>query len=123
MLKKGQYLLIGLPNIMNLNYILNLISFGNKRAQKHSITMLNHYNKAQDHINAWDPYHFIALVSSCGFQLIRYLPTEGTPIWMVLKRIPVIGQYIYILPFQTRFSYTMFFLFKKVKFVEIAPMD
>ncbi len=123
MLKDDGYLLIGLPNIVNLNYLINLALFSQNRAIKHSKNMVNNYNKASDHINGWDPLHFITLNASCGFELVEYLPTEGTPVSFILKRIPFIGKYIYNLPFTTRISYTMFFLFKKVKTVQIGQND
>lgn len=119
MLRDDGYLLIGLPNIVNLNYLSNLMLFSQKRALKHSRNMLKNYNKAGDHINGWDPVHFITLLASCGFELVEYLPTEGTPLSMFLRRIPIIGKYIYNLPFTTRLSYTMFFLVKKVKEINI----
>jgi 2-polyprenyl-3-methyl-5-hydroxy-6-metoxy-1,4-benzoquinol methylase len=123
MMKDNGYLLIGLPNIVNLNYLSNLMFFTSKRAKKLSNSMLNDYNKANDHINGWDPYHFIILLASCGFELIEYLPTEGTPLSIQLRKIPIIGKYIYNLPFKSRLSYTMFFLAKKVKDVNIKDYD
>ena len=123
MLKEDGYLLIGLPNIVNLNYLSNLMLFTQRRALKLSRSMLDNYNKASDHINGWDPYHFITLLASCGFELVEYLSTEGTPISIQLKKIPIIGKYIYNLPFNTRLSYTMFFLVKKVKEVNIGNND
>jgi 2-polyprenyl-3-methyl-5-hydroxy-6-metoxy-1,4-benzoquinol methylase len=119
MLKDDGYLLIGLPNIVNLNYLFNLMFYSQKRAIKHSKNHLKNYNKASDHINGWDPSHFITLLASCGFELVNYLPTEGTPIFSILKKVPFIGKYIYNLPFTTRISYTMFFLVKKVKEIDI----
>lgn len=123
MLKDDAYLLIGLPNIVNINYLVNLAFFSKKRAMKHSKNMIENYNKASDHINGWDPLHFITLNASCGFELVEYIPTEGTPISSFLYKVPFIGKYIYNLPFMTRLSYTMFFLFKKVKTVEIGQND
>jgi len=123
MLKHDGYLLIGLPNIVNLNYLTNLMFFSQKRALKLSKYILRDYNKANNHINGWDPMHFIVLLASTGFELIEYLPTEGTPVSSQLKKIPLIGKYIYNLPFTTRLSYTMFFLVKKVKYVEIGNND
>jgi len=123
MIKDDGYLLIGLPNIVNLNYLLNLMFFSQKRALKLSKHILNNYNKAGDHINGWDPVHFITLLASVGFELVEYLPTEGTPLSSQLKKIPIIGKYIYNLPFTTKMSYTMFFLVKKVKEVDIGNND
>ncbi len=110
MIKDDGYLLIGLPNIVNLNFLISQMFFSNKRALRLSKNIINNYNKAGDHINGWDPTHFTILLASCGFELIKYLPTEGTPITGVLSKIPVIGKYIYHLPFTTKLSYTMFFL-------------
>ncbi|WP_169777295.1 class I SAM-dependent methyltransferase [Campylobacter mucosalis] len=123
MLKDDGYLLIGLPNIVNINYLINLVLFSQKRAIKHSQNMINNYNKANHHINGWDPVHFVTLNASCGFELVKYIPTEGTPISFFLHKIPFIGKYIYNLPLTTRLSYTMFFLFKKVKDVQIGQND
>ncbi|MDL2346082.1 class I SAM-dependent methyltransferase [Campylobacter hyointestinalis] len=123
MLKDDGYLLIGLPNIVNINYLINLCLYSPKRAVNHSKNMINNYNKAMDHINGWDPFHFITLSASCGFELIKYMPTEGTPVSFFLQKIPFIGKYIYNLPFTTRLSYTMFFLFKKVKKIQIGQND
>ncbi len=123
MLKDNGYLLIGLPNIVNLHYITSLMFFSEAKARKHSYKIFENYNKASDHIQGWDPLHFITLLASCGFKLERYLPTEGTPLSMALKRIPLIGKYIYILPFTSRLSYTMFFLAKKISYVNIGTND
>ena len=123
MLKDDGYLLIGLPNIVNLNYLINLLFFSKKRMHKHAKNMEENYNKASNHINGWDPVHFITLAASCGYSLVDYLPTEGTPVSDVLRKVPFIGKYLYRVPLQTRLSYTMFFLFKKAKYVEIGNSD
>ena len=123
MLKDDKYLLIGLPNIVNLNYIVNLLFFSKKRMNKYAKNMSQNYNKANDHINGWDPLHFITLVTSCGFEFIDYLPTEGTPITDVFNKIPIIGKYLYRIPLQSRLSYTMFFIFKKTKYIKIGNND
>lgn len=123
MLKNGGYLLIGLPNIVNLNYLVNLMFFSKKRAHRHSDRIINNYNKAIDHINGWDPLHFISLCGSVGFSLEDWIPTEGTPTSSIFYKIPIIGRYLYNLPITTRLSYTMFFLFKKVYDKEIEPFE
>jgi SAM-dependent methyltransferase len=123
MLKCNGYMLIGLPNIVNLNYLINLMFYSKKRAVKRSKNILKNYNKASDHINGWDPLHFITLLASCGFEVIEYLPTEGTPISQFLKPIPFIGKYIYKLPFTSNMSYTMFFLVRKVRKSNISNYD
>jgi len=123
MLKDDAYLLIGLPNIVNFNYLINLMFFSPKRMRKHANNMSKGYNKASNHINGWDPLHFITLVTSCGFEFVDYLPTEGTPITNIFNKIPIIGKYLYRIPLQTRLSYTMFFIFRKKKYIQIGNND
>lgn len=120
MIKNNGYLLIGLPNIVNFNFLFKLMFFSKHKALKHSWDMLEKYNKVMHHINGWDPSHFITLLSSCGFSLVNYLPSEGTPISMSLKKFLLLVS-IYILPFTTKLSYTMLFLVKKIKEISIKP--
>ena len=120
MTKNDGYLLIGLPNNTNFNSLLSLIFLSQRRALKRSKQILENYHKASDHINGWDPYLFITLLATCVFELVKYLPTEGTPLFSQLSRIPMIGKYIHSFPFTTRLSYTMFFLARKVRDVEIG---
>ncbi|GHT69681.1 hypothetical protein FACS1894110_19620 [Spirochaetia bacterium] len=96
----------------------------------HSKDILSNYDKTHDHINAWDAYHFVTLLSSCGFELEKYLPTEGVmQPYLIWKKIPVIGK---LLPKYTNkmnrgnsgnWSYTMFFRFRKVRDVIINSYD
>ena len=123
MLKKNAYLLIGLPNIVNLNHLINLIFFSQKRAVRRSKKILSNYKKPIHHINGWDPHIFSTLLGSCGFEVEKYMPMEGTPIFNQFWRIPFIGKYLTSLPFNTTLSYTMFFLAKKSKDIEIANSD
>jgi len=123
MLKDDGYLLIGLPNIVNIHYMSNLAFFSQKRALKHSQNMLSNYNKASNHINGWDPTHFITLLASCGFELVEYLPTEGTPLSFFLQKIPILGKYIFKIPLNTKLSYTMFFLVQKRFDIDIKKDD
>ncbi|MGV2989253.1 class I SAM-dependent methyltransferase [Vibrio sp. E150_011] len=121
MLKDDSYLLIGLPNGCNVNIFLNQVFMTKSRLIKHSQKMLAHYDKAHDHINMWDMGHFTTLVASCGFEVVDYLPTEGTPVFNQLLKIPFIGKYLYRIPFlKTNMSYTMFFLLKKKRDVFIS---
>lgn len=124
MLKENGYLLIGLPNIVNFRFMGQLLFFSNSRARKHSKMILEGYNKATHHVNGWDPLHFITMCSSCGFELQEYLSVEGLPLPFYLKKIPLVGKYIPVylnlnIPLLFRLSYTMLFLFKKVKYVPI----
>lgn len=123
MMEDQGYLLISIPNVVNLNFLSNLMFFSKGRAKRHSRNILKNYNKAKDHIQGWDPLHFITLCSSCGFELEDILPMEGTPLSMHLSRIPLVGKYIYNLPFTTRLSYTTMYLFKKSKAVTIGNND
>ena len=128
MLKDRGYLLIGLPNIVNLRFLGQLMFFTDARARKHSKKILDSYDKAKHHINGWDPVHFITLCGSCGFELQKYRPAEGIPLPFYIRKIPIIGRYlpIYIrwkIPLFHRLSYTMLFLFEKVDDVEIRPND
>lgn len=130
MLKLDGYLVIGLPNIINPNFIWGTFFTSTKRLVRHSREVLDKYNKVHDHINAWDPYTFVTLLGSCGFELEQYIPTEGVPqpsfIW---RKIPLIGKYFptYINKmnrgFHGHWSYTMFFRLKKVKSVNIENTD
>lgn len=42
-----------------------------------STQMLDHYDKANDHINSWDQIHFVRLLASTGFRVVDYRPSEG----------------------------------------------
>jgi SAM-dependent methyltransferase len=123
MLKEDGFLLIGLPNIINAHTFIEMFRLSEKRAIQHSKKIFKEYHKAIHHINSWEPTHFITLLASCGFEVVKYLPTEGTPLSFHLKKIPIIGKYLYKLPIQTPFSYTMFFLVQKKKYVAIGDSD
>lgn len=129
MLKDEGSLVIGLPNIVNKRGISLLKHYNNSYAVKHSKNMIQNYNKGMDHINGWDPHHFIILAASCGFELEQYIPTEGVPRHIMVDIIPMIGKIIGRYGdrknkmFSKNLSYTMFFRFKKVKSVKINEED
>ncbi|MBY8164126.1 class I SAM-dependent methyltransferase [Vibrio fluvialis] len=124
MLKQDGYLLIGLPNGCNMNLFFNQLFMTKRRLLKRSKRIIESYDKAHDHINQWDMVHFTTLCASCGFSLVDYKNTEGTPIFNYLHSVPLIGKYIYKIPFlNSNISYTMFFLFKKEKEVVIGVND
>ena len=130
MLKLGGHLVIGLPNIINPNFLMGTLFTSTKRLIRHSKEVLLKYDKVCDHINAWDPYTFVTLLSSCGFELERYIPTEGVPQPTFLyRRIPLIGRYLpaYLNKMNKgwggNLSYTMFFRCRKVKCVSIKQDD
>jgi 2-polyprenyl-3-methyl-5-hydroxy-6-metoxy-1,4-benzoquinol methylase len=112
-LKDDGTLVIGLPNIINPRFIIPLF-YKRHIAHLKSINerILSSYSKGSDHINGWDPHHFVILMSSMGFKLEEYVPAEGIPfpmwkpfngrVWFTrLKRF-------------RNFSYTMLFKFSKV---------
>lgn len=116
-LKTGGQLIISLPNIMNPRYFLALLK-GNmqERLKQHSEQMLTQYDKSHDHINSWDPYHLTTLMASAGFALERYIPTEGIPLRRDLYLHLSNGRL-------SNLSYTMTFIFSKVKSVVLGQND
>lgn len=120
-LKTGGKLVISLPNIMNPRYFLALLN-GNmqERLKQHSEQMLARYDKAHDHINAWDPYHLTTLMASSGFALERYIPTEGIPF---PPRFPFKSCLHLSNERLSNLSYTMTFSFSKVKTVVFGQND
>ncbi|MDD9155981.1 class I SAM-dependent methyltransferase [Aliivibrio sp. S4TY2] len=124
MLKDEGKLVIGLPNGCNFNLFLEQFFMSKERIIKRSQQKINNYNKGMDHINSWDIQHFITLCASCGFKVVDFIPTEGTPLFNQFRKIPLIGNYIYRLKWlKTRMSYTMFFLLEKEKQVDIGFND
>ena len=70
------------------------------------------YDKAHDHINAWDPTHFTRLLSTVGFKLEHYMPTEGVAMPFRKPFKP----YLHINNKRIKnLSYTMTFGFRKCK--------
>lgn len=124
-LKPGGLLLIALPNIMNPRFYLPLASPRYPEYLKRvSKRVLSGYDKSALHIQAWDPTHFTHLVSTVGFLLQQYMPLEGIPLpslpWVprMLK-----SRWINRLFFFSNYSYTMAFVFKKMRDSVIAPFD
>jgi len=115
MLKTDGHLLVSLPNIVNLRFLTLLAVYSEKRAIKRSKKILKEYSKPSHHINGWDPQHFITLNASCGFELERYRPTGyiSLPFLNLNWRIPILR----------RWSFSMAFLFRKVKAVKIEATD
>jgi SAM-dependent methyltransferase len=120
-LKPGGLLVISLPNVMNPRFFLPMFR-GDMEGwlKRHNEKMLAGYDKGNDHINAWDPLHFTTLLSSMGFLLERYLPTEGIPLPMTR----LLGGYLYLKNKRlSNLSYTMTFRFSKMKSVQVAGND
>lgn len=106
-------LVISLPNVMNPRFFFAMLRRDlESKLIMHSAQMLKHYDKGHDHINAWDPQHFTTLMASMGFVLERYIPTEGIP----MPTQKPFGPYVYLKNSRaSNLSYTMTFLFRKVK--------
>lgn len=92
MLKRDGVLMIGTPNALHFGYLWRQLRCREDRLVAWSRQMLSDYDKGMDHINAWDTYHFITLLASCGFEMIHFFPTEGVviPRWKFLNIIPSI---------------------------------
>ena len=120
-LREGGKLLISLPNLMNPKFFFSMLRNDlESKLIAHSEKISDQYDKGNDHINSWDPMHFVTLMSSMGFILERYIPSEGIP--MPFK-FPF-GSYYYAKNSRiTNLSYTMTFLFKKIKKITIRPED
>lgn len=118
-LKLNGFLIISTPNIINPMYIFSMLSPNiEKRLITESEFYLDNYDKTHHHINLWEPTHFNRLLASCGFKLIKYVPTEGVPLPQKLK----LKDYIYPKNRYIRnLSYTMTFKFQKVKDITISP--
>ncbi len=117
-LKSKGKLIISLPNIINPRFIIPLLDKDlNSRLKEHSKLIFEKYNKTHDHIQAWDPFHFVALCASVGFLLECYIPMEGTPFPFRKTFKP----YVYFKNKRLQnFCYTMAFRFSKVKDVYIG---
>lgn len=108
----GGHLIISLPNIVNPRFGIGLMR-GNLSGKLLSVSqhMIKNYRKAHDHINGWDPVHFVQLMASMGYLLEEYVPLEGVPFPNKKPFIPYWKR-----PFSPfkNLSYTMAFRFKKV---------
>ncbi len=125
-LKEIGILVITLPNVINPRFALPLAA-GKKRLEKRiknrNQEVINNYQKGNDHINSWDPYHFATLLGSLGFKIEEYLPGEGIP----MPRHKLFKPY-WRGPLSRNkqlecFSYTMSFICKKVSNSSIKNND
>ena len=112
-------LVISLPNVMTPRLMAPLLSprLG-RHLERISSDTRARYRKAQDHVNAWDPSHFVRLVSTVGFAFAEYRPLEGIALphgrlWPSYVRFPPLRQ----------FSYSMAFRFTKVAESHIGRFD
>lgn len=128
MLKDNGNLLIGLPNVMTLRLIFDQLFFNFKRAENISKKIILNYAKESCHINAWDATRFLHLLGSVGFLMKKYVLTGGIPLPWILKKISIVGRFIPVylnikLPLIINYSYSKYFLFDKVRIVEIQKND
>ena len=113
-LKKNGYLVISLPNIMNLRFFATQLINFNKKFTNYFRNF--EYDKTQHHIQAWDPLTFMRLLYSLGFDYAAHEFIEG----MALPK----GQYMHLeIPRIKNLSYTMVFKVQKKKFINIEPED
>jgi SAM-dependent methyltransferase len=115
----GGRLVISLPNVMTPRLALPLLS-PRLPAYLRQISEQTRsgYRKEQHHINAWDPAHFVRLVSSVGFAFEDYRPMEG----IALPHSRILPPYVRLRPFRN-LSYSMAFSFTRVEESSIRPED
>ncbi|ODS40492.1 hypothetical protein BEH94_06710 [Candidatus Altiarchaeales archaeon WOR_SM1_SCG] len=117
-LRDGGILIISLPNIITPKFFLSTLVYNHEKFKKLNRDMLNDYDKAHHHIQAWDPETFCRFLSTLGFEYIDHEFMEGLPFpycnyWRFGSKIPLLKN----------LSYTMMFKMKKMKFVEIKNCD
>ena len=113
-LKIDGFLVISLPNIINLRFFAGQIAdFDSKFKEYFSNSK---YDKTHDHIQAWDSLTFMTLLNSMGFEYVAHEFMEGMALPM--------GKYLNLnVPRIKNLSYTMMFKVQKKKFVEISNFD
>jgi SAM-dependent methyltransferase len=119
-LKNDGILIITLPNVVQPMSFLSLLTKSSKklniRLKERSRYTLKNYKKEHDHIQAWDPNHFVTFASSLGFEFEEVRMVEGVP-------MPFI-KYWYTRIFGIKnLSYKMVFKFKKKYFINILNND
>jgi 2-polyprenyl-3-methyl-5-hydroxy-6-metoxy-1,4-benzoquinol methylase len=127
-LRKGGYLIISIPNVINLAFLCEQLSTKlNDKFKTLARDVLNNYSKESHHVQAWDPASFVRLLGSTGFEYIEHRFLEG----MLLpfgkcqhSKVPWGGRYFHTRNERLRnLSYTMLFKMKKVRFISVAPED
>ncbi len=119
-LKKGGKLIISTPNIVAPRFVFSLLS---PKLEKNLIDISkrinNEYDKTHNHINGWDPVHFTQLVSTVGFSLLKFIPSEGVPFPLRKPFKP----YMYFKNRLKNLCYTMIFEFEKISDSKISNND
>ena len=77
-LKKNGYLVISLPNILNLRFFATQLINFNKKFTTYFKDF--EYDKTHDHIQACDPLTFMRLLCSVGFEYVAHEFVEGMPL-------------------------------------------
>lgn len=115
----GGTLVISLPNVMTPRLILPVLSPRlSERLRRISQETRADYRKEQHHIHAWDPSHFVRMVSTVGFAFEKYVPLEG----VALPHSRLWPSYVRFRPLRN-LSYSMAFVFTRVADSEISPYD
>ena len=115
----GGRLVISLPNVMTPRLVAPLLSPRlPENLRRISEQTRADYRKEQHHIQAWDPAHFVRLVSTVGFVFEDYRPLEG----IALPHAKLWPSYVRFRPLRN-FSYSMAFVFRRVAESRIAPHD
>lgn len=112
-LKKGGYLIISVPNIININHVLSQLVLSKKKLSRINS---HDYSKPIDHIQSWNPATLCMLLKSMGFAYEEHKLSEGMPIskhYLRGIKIPVFH----------KLCYTMIFKFRKERFVRIENSD
>lgn len=114
-IKTNGYLIISLPNIINPRVILTQIIDWKKKFTNHFKNY--EYLKIHDHIQAWDPFSFMRLLDSMGFEFVSIDFIEGLPLPnnKYFRTIEI--------PRLNNLSRTMIFKVQKKKFVRINNND
>ena len=123
-LKPSGRLVVSVPNTINPRFILPMFSpriMKNIMEKNHKT--LNDYQKAVDHIQAWDPLHFAKLLGSCGFEIEKYVPSGGIPFPMRKPFPHYLRNFISRMAIFRSFSYIMHFRCTKAKYVRIENED
>lgn len=115
-LKKNGFLVITLPNVINLRFIADQLMVSNHKMRGRLQDFK--YDKTHHHIQAWDPFTFLNLLGSVGFMYDDHAFIEGMPLPFnryIFKKIRI--------PCLSNLSYTMLFKVRKDKYIKIRPED
>jgi 2-polyprenyl-3-methyl-5-hydroxy-6-metoxy-1,4-benzoquinol methylase len=115
-LKKNGFLVITLPNVINLRFVADQLITSNHKLRRRIQNFK--YDKTWHHIQAWDPFTFLTLLESVGFVYEDHAFMEGMALPFnryIFKKIRI--------PCFSNLSYTMLFKVKKDQFIKIRHED